>query len=51
VPVGAPETCRLLEAAGIDVVCAAKPDPFVGVGEWYRDFSQVSDDEVLALLA
>jgi putative phosphoribosyl transferase len=51
VPVGARETCRLLERSGIDVVCAAAPDRFVAVGEWYRDFSQVSDDEVLALIA
>jgi predicted phosphoribosyltransferase len=51
VPVGARETCRLLEQDGARVVCAALPEPFLAVGEWYRDFSQVSDGEVLALLA
>jgi predicted phosphoribosyltransferase len=51
VPVGAQETCRLLEQDGTRVVCAALPEPFLAVGEWYRDFSQVSDGEVLALLA
>lgn len=49
-PVGARDTCRLLEREGVQVVCAAMPDPFVAVGEWYRDFSQVTDDEALALL-
>ena len=27
------------------------PEPFFAVGQWYRDFHQVSDDEVRALLA
>jgi predicted phosphoribosyltransferase len=26
------------------------PDPFLGVGAWYADFRQVTDDEVRALL-
>lgn len=33
-----------------DVVCLAQPEEFLGVGQFYADFSQVSDDEVLALL-
>ncbi|MGA7688220.1 MAG: phosphoribosyltransferase family protein [Jiangellales bacterium] len=33
-----------------DVVCLSTPRPFLAVGEWYRDFAQVSDDEVRALL-
>jgi len=28
----------------------ANPDPFFAVGEWYRDFSPTSDDEVNELL-
>jgi putative phosphoribosyl transferase len=31
-------------------VCLEIPDPFFAVGEWYQDFSQASDDEVIALL-
>jgi predicted phosphoribosyltransferase len=31
-------------------VCVATPEPFRGVGAWYRDFSQTSDAEVLGLL-
>ena len=31
--------------------CVSKsPEPFYAVGEWYRDFSQTSDDEVVELL-
>jgi predicted phosphoribosyltransferase len=26
------------------------PDPMVAVGEWYDDFTQTSDDEVVELL-
>jgi putative phosphoribosyl transferase len=33
-----------------ELVCLEDPDPFVAVGEWYRDFSQTTDDEVIALL-
>jgi predicted phosphoribosyltransferase len=33
-----------------DVVCCATPEPFGGVGAWYRDFRQIDDDEVRSLL-
>lgn len=33
-----------------ELVCLETPDPFFAVGEWYRDFSQTDDDEVLDLL-
>lgn len=29
----------------------ASPELFFAVGEWYRDFGQISDDEVRRLLA
>jgi putative phosphoribosyl transferase len=32
------------------VVCVATPDPFYGVGQFYENFSQVSDKEVIELL-
>ena len=32
------------------VVCAETPHPFWGVGMWYADFSQTSDEEVRLLL-
>jgi putative phosphoribosyl transferase len=33
-----------------ELVCLEVPDPFFAVGEWYRDFSQTDDDEVVDLL-
>jgi len=52
VPVGARETCdSFAREADTMCVCAITPEPFDGVGLWYRDFSQTSDDEVRGLLA
>lgn len=51
IPVGAAETCAELERHADEVVCVVMPDRFYAVGEWYRDFEQVSDDEVRTLLA
>jgi putative phosphoribosyl transferase len=34
-----------------EVVCVMAPARFMAVGEWYRDFGQTSDDEVLEILA
>jgi predicted phosphoribosyltransferase len=50
VPVGSPDTCEELRAMADDVVCARTPHPFSAVGQWYRDFSQTSDEEVRGLL-
>lgn len=47
VPVGVPETVARLDA---EVVCLAAPRNFVAVGQWYDDFSQTTDEEVLAFL-
>jgi predicted phosphoribosyltransferase len=33
-----------------ECVTVATPEPFYGVGQWYGDFSQTTDEEVLALL-
>ncbi|WP_460357705.1 erythromycin esterase family protein [Mycobacterium sp. ZZG] len=50
VPAAPESTWR--EFAGLvdDVVCASMPHPFLAVGESYWEFSQVSDEEVCALL-
>ena len=51
VPVCARQTCDSFdELADVVCVCAATPEPFYGVGMWYRDFSQTSDAEVHDLL-
>jgi putative phosphoribosyl transferase len=51
VPVAAPETCEEFTTEVDEVVCAATPRMFNGVGRWYEDFSQTTDEEVHELLA
>jgi putative phosphoribosyl transferase len=50
VPVAPPDTCLMLERLCENLVVVAMPEPFRGVGAWYADFSQVSDEEVRTLL-
>src|SRR6185295_10233025 len=50
VPTAPPETCAEFQDVADKVVCAITPRHFGGVGAWYQDFSQTSDDEVRALL-
>jgi predicted phosphoribosyltransferase len=50
-PVAARETCESFKAdVGSTCVCVMSPEPFQGVGLWYRDFSQTTDEEVCNLL-
>ena len=51
VPVAAPSTCDEFRAEVDDIICAKTPEPFYGVGYWYEDFSQTTDNEVHDLLA
>ena len=50
VPVSAAETCDEFREEVDEVVCAVTPEPFRGVGLWYKDFSQTTDEEVRELL-
>jgi putative phosphoribosyl transferase len=50
VPIAPPETCDAFRGLVDDVVCAVTPEPFYGVGLWYEDFSQTTDEEVHELL-
>lgn len=50
VPVGASDACRDMREQADEVVCYCTPDPFYGVGVWYEDFSQTSDEEVQKFL-
>jgi predicted phosphoribosyltransferase len=50
VPVGAPSTCEELADIADEIACARAPQVFSAVGQWYRDFSQTTDDEVRTLL-
>lgn len=50
VPVGAASTCGKIGKEADEFICLHAPEPFYGVGQWYSDFSQTSDEDVLALL-
>ncbi|AQS71055.1 phosphoribosyltransferase [Streptomyces pactum] len=47
VPVGAAETAAEMESEADDVICLHRPSDFRAVGQWYDDFEQVGDDEVV----
>ena len=49
-PVMSRDARELLGAVADQVVAVAMPEPFLGVGAWYADFTQTTDDEVRALL-
>jgi putative phosphoribosyl transferase len=51
VPVCPPETLQEVERAADETVALFAPDWFRGVGQFYEDFAQVSDEEVRLLLA
>jgi putative phosphoribosyl transferase len=50
VPVAPADSCAEMQLVADKVVCAVTPQPFWGVGQWYEDFSQTSDEEVRELL-
>ena len=50
VPVASPSTCAEFETEVDKVICATTPEPFWAVGQWYRNFSQTTDEEVRELL-
>jgi putative phosphoribosyl transferase len=50
VPVAPARTCAELGRVADEVVCLELPDPFMAVGQFYRDFSQTTDAEVIACL-
>ena len=51
VPVCPPETCGEIKRAADEMEVLLAPDWFRGVGQFYSDFGQTSDEEVRALLA
>ena len=51
VPVAPADTCERLEREADEVVCLMNPNPFWSIGQWYDNFTQVSDREVRELLA
>lgn len=51
VPVSSPEALQAVRPLADEVLCLQVPLNFEAVGQFYRDFPQVEDDEVIALLA
>jgi len=50
-PVAAPNAADRLAGDADSVAVLASPSAFAGVGQFYRDFTQTTDDEVVRLLA
>jgi len=50
VPVAAPESLEQVHPYADEVVCLEAPEDFRAVGQFYRDFAQVEDRDVVALL-
>ncbi len=50
VPVASPHSLASLRDIADDVVCLSTPDDFRAVGQFYRDFPAVEDQEVVRLL-
>ena len=49
-PVAPASTCKRLRREVDDLVCLDTPESFFAIGQFYDDFSQVSDAEVTSLL-
>ncbi|HTV87863.1 MAG TPA: phosphoribosyltransferase family protein [Stellaceae bacterium] len=50
-PVAAADTLAALQAEADETVCVATPKGLGAIGCYYEDFHQMSDDEVVSLLA
>jgi predicted phosphoribosyltransferase len=48
--VASADTLRLIRREADDVVCAETPEVLFAIGHHFRDFAQVSDEEVVATL-
>ena len=51
VPVSPPDSLARLHEEADEIVCLVSPPQLQGVGQWYADFGQVADAEVVAALA
>lgn len=50
VPVAPPDTLKRVQAMADEVICLLTPEYFMAVGQFYQNFSQVEDDEVIEIL-
>lgn len=51
VPTSSKETCEKFEHEVDEIICAVTPEMFRGVGQWYINFNQTTDEEVKELLS
>lgn len=51
VPIAPADTVEQLRRDADEVICLDAPEPFVAISRWYRDFPQISDDDVRELLS
>lgn len=50
IPVGPPSTIKELKHQADNIVCLYTPEYFQAIGQFYSDFSQTADEEVIELL-
>ena len=50
VAVAPPETIARMQAEADEVVCVYAPEHFYAVGQFFEDFSQVTDEQAIAML-
>ena len=50
IPVAPPETLSKVASYADEIICLESPESFFSVGQFYRSFPQVSDEEVIELL-
>ncbi|TAN37489.1 MAG: phosphoribosyltransferase [Verrucomicrobia bacterium] len=51
VPVAPPDTLAKVAALADETICLHAPEWFMAVGQFYQDFGQIEDDEVVRLLS
>ena len=51
VAVAPDDTIERLRPDVDEIVCLATPEPFIAIGLYYRNFRQLSDDEIIELLS
>ena len=50
VPVSSQQAAKLLRAEADEVICLDTPEFFIAVGEFYRSFPQLTDEDVISYL-
>ncbi len=50
VPVASSEAYAMVKAQADDIFALSVPREFYAVGQWYRDFSEVTDEDAIAIL-